>query len=881
MRKNPSGYIVADPEFYAPLETCTDQGEPFRPARIPDGWRSRSSGLWTVWHRDGLGGVEDGWKVHVSARPDRLAEVLDATARVCFAQGVPFKHLASRLFHLCTHYPHGSRAQNGKFIAAYPPDVPTARGLMERLSEELDGEEGPFILTDRRFGTSRTVHYRYGAFVHRPRTRGDGTSFSLVRDGHGRLVEDRRGVEFHLPEGITDPFVTHRGNGSGRQAAAADAGSARTAAPDDAGADGPPVFNGFAFEGAIRFSNAGGTYRGRETSTGRTVFVKEARAHCGVLDDGSTAPENLRREWETLRRLHALAPGLAPEPRGHFQVWEHHFMVTELVPGVPLSRWLNTAHPMLSPPVRREELRRYYQRCLRIISAVERAIERLHAVGYLFGDVSPGNVLVDEDDQARLVDFGAARSVDEPPSSVGTPGYTPPPGMAVDDPAVKDDYGVSALAHLLLGPLRHEARRNPHILAHQHHELSRYAPVPKPLWDRATRYDRPRGTAELPGPEEVATEPERHLAGLRDGVADALVAMADADHVTRMFPTIMEGYALNTLCVAYGAAGVLHALRRAGRPAPDGVLERLRKDALAAEDLPPGLYAGTAGIARVLADHGLLTEAVDLLGRADRHPLTRECATLFGGAAGVAMAHLAVHGHTGDPRHLDRALGIAAGLPPDDLLRPHLGPDDATGLLHGRCGIALMLQQLAAVTGDTSHLARGVRLLHAELDRACDPDAPTLTFPVSASDSRRMAYLSCGSAGMVHTVTRYLGVLDDDRLAEALPRLLAPLRLTFTVMPGLYQGLAGRGFALAEHAALTGDQESRRAAVRVGRALFKYVIPHPTGVRVLGDQSLRYSAELFSGSAGVLLFLSDLLDPEPDALFTVDALAARPAPTPA
>ncbi|GAA4666490.1 class III lanthionine synthetase LanKC [Streptomyces chumphonensis] len=873
MKKNPFAYVVADREFYAPLESATEPGDPLRPAAVPDGWEGTVSGPWTVWRRAAHHGAEDGWKVHVSARPDRLVPVLDTVARVCFAHAVHFKHLSGRSFHHWTHAKQASRVQNGKFVAAYPPDAPAARRLMEHLSAELEGEEGPYILTDRRFGTSRTVHYRYGAFVPRRRVRPDGTTRYLVRDGHGALVEDRRALGFFLPDGLTDPF---RPTGPRRAARARrPEGSART--------DQPPTFGGFAFEEAIRFSNAGGTYRGRDVATGRAVFIKEARAHCGVATDGTTAPQALDTEWETLCRLHRDAPGLAPRPIERFRVWEHDFLVTELIDGRPLSHWMSGTSPLLRVTATRADVLAYYERCERIVAAIEGALTDLHAAGYLFVDVSPGNVLIDRDDRVRLVDFEAARPVGSAFTPLGTPGYSPPPALRGDDPTVYDTYGLCALTHLLLGPLQQVARRNPDALTHQHAELARSAPVPRPLWDRVTRYHRPRGRSPLPGPEEVAADPLTHLTALRDGVGDALLAMADPAHPGRVFPTIMEGYQTNTLCVAYGTAGVVHALSRAGRPLPEGVLHRLREDALGAADaLAPGLYVGTAGIARVLADHGMLTEATDLLAAADRHPLTADCATLYGGSAGLALAHLALYGHTRDPHHVDRALALVHALPRDDgALAERLGPDGATGLLHGPCGVALLLQQLAAVTGDTAHLARGVRLLHAELDRATDPGAPDLTFPVSAADSRVVAYLFSGSAGLAHTLDRYLGLVDDERLTDALPRLLAPLHLLTTVMPGLYQGLSGYGLVLADHARLTGDPVSRAAAVRAARGLFKYAIPHESGIRFLGDQSLRYSADLYSGSAGVLLFLAQLLAPRPDALLTVDALAAPSALTPA
>nr|BFE70241.1 hypothetical protein GCM10020092_035420 [Actinoplanes digitatis] len=336
------------------------------------------------------------------------------------------------------------------------------------------------------------------------------------------------------------------------------------------------------------------------------------------------------------------------------------------------------------------------------------------------------------------------------------------------------------------------ADRHPGVLAHAYRDLSELAPVPPALWRRATRYRAAGAAGTEPTPRQVADDPARYLRELRDRTADALVAMADLDHPDRVFPTIPQGYASNTVCLAYGTAGVVHALRRLDRPLPPGLLERLRRDALAgAADLGPGLFAGTAGIARVLADCGLTEEAGTLLAAADRHPLTASSATLFGGSAGVALTHLALFGHTGDERHIDRALALAGALPADDdLLTDLIGADDATGLMHGRCGIALMLAQLAELTGEVRLADRAVRLLHAELDRAIDPDAAGLLFPVSAGDRRALPYLFAGSAGMVFAATRVLRASPDERLAAALPRLLAPLRLTYTAMPGLCQGLA-------------------------------------------------------------------------------------------
>lgn len=355
--------------------------------------------------------------------------------------------------------------------------------------------------------------------------------------------------------------------------------------------------------------------------------------------------------------------------------------------------------------------------------------------------------------------------------------------------------------------------------------------------------------------------------------------MAEPDHPARVFPTVPEGYTTNSLCVAYGTAGVLHALRHAGRPIPGELLDRFRRDALDARDtLGPGLHVGLSGIAWVLADLGLTEEAAELLDRAQRHPLTATDATLAGGSAGVALTRLALFGHTGDDRHITAAQALVAALPPDAILTGHLGADAATGLLHGRAGVALLLQQLAEVTGERAPLARGLRLLHEELDRATDPAAEGLAFPISDTDQRSVPYIFSGTAGFTHAVTRYVRATGDERLTAATPALLATLNTRFTVMAGLYQGLSGLGLMLSEHGRLCDDAAARQAAFGVARGLFKHAVPHPTGVRFLGDQLLRHSGELWSGSAGVLLFLTQLLQPRPDPFFTVDALTGTSTP---
>ncbi|MFF6836484.1 class III lanthionine synthetase LanKC [Streptomyces sp. NPDC012438] len=842
------GEALADQEYFLPLPSAADPGPRFAPGEVPPGLRGSAQGLWTVWAGSRTGFPEQGWKIHVSARLDRAQHVLDRVAGICFSEGVPFKHLSARLFFLFLHHKHAARTQAGKFCTVYPPDTTTARRLLERLRDALDGEEGPYVLTDRRFRDSRTVHYRYGSFDGvRSRLRADGTREGTIRDGSDREVVDSRLPAFHLPAGITDPFVEQ----------------------EEESHAGPILIRDYEVTRAVRLSNAGGTYRARDRRTGRTVFLKEARAHNGLVFDGTDARQRLRHEHDVLRELHAAAPGVGPEPLDHFTEWEHDFLVTEYVAGQPLVGWLSRSSPLARADRTAESVAAYYEACRRLLAMLDASLERLHGAGYRFGDLNLGNVVVTPSGGARLVDFEAASALSAAPCGIGTPGFTPPPGLrrTDTDPLLQDRYGTSAVALAFLAPFNEVAEHAPANLVLLRRDLADVAP-PQDLWRRATAFhlpeDRTRnenGPDRPPSPTEPETDPHGCLTRLAEEVTAGLLEMADVDRPEWAFPPSPEAFRTNNVCLAHGTAGAVYALHRTGTEVPEEIRERLRRDALALRGaLPPGLLVGSAGIARVLADLGRLDEAVDLLRDADGHPLTASCGTLAGGRAGVGLGWLALHRLTGENRHLERAVAAGEGLLRVPDLPAVLGEHDARGLLHGRSGLALFLHRLARDTGEARFLEAGRLLLHQELDRTFALEDGALSISDDARLTRAMPYLATGAAGLATVLTRYVTTTSDERCAAALPRLVTGIRVSCaTKEAGLYRGLAGLTWFLAEHAGLTGTDTARHDAVRAATGLLKYAIPYRRGVRFLGAGSQRFTADLSSGGAGVLLALHRLL----------------------
>jgi serine/threonine protein kinase len=851
-------YLVADEDYYAPWDSV-DPGSRYYAEPLPDGWTKRDGGVWTHWAPDGSVLPDTGWKVHVSSSLANAQAVLTVVAAACAESRIQFKHLAGRRTFLLMHGKHGTRVQAGKFCALYPQAQQDALAIMQRLETDLSGISGPYVLTDRRFGASESVSYRYGAFRGRTRIDGDGYQVHTMLGPDGQEIDDERKPQFHLPPGMSDPFRDETATVK---------------------AKGPVTLRGFRFEKVLQHSNAGGAYR-FASEQGEPVFIKEAKSHNGYTEDGADAKTRLNAECLTLRAIHSREPGLCPKPIELFQHWEHTYLITEWIPGSSLFQWMVTNNPALHIEPAVVAFAEYYRRSLAVLDQLDEQLRQLHELGFVFVDLSPNNVFVDDDDRVRLIDFEAVQPIRAVRTVMGTPGYQHPDArtIAKHDPEELDRYGLSTLALLLLFTVHEAAERHPPVLDHLHADLAEVTPVPPRLWQWATSFRKPAEDLGLPTPQAVRDDTLGSLRWLADQTADALAAMAQPDHPLRVYPTNPLGYQTDTRALAAGTAGVLHALHRAGRACDPVVVRRLRDEALAAVDTSaPGLLFGSAGVACVLAELGEVDAAETLLAAAATHPLNSTAASLGGGAAGTAMGLLIHHHRNGEQHWLDLADRLLQRLPEGEELTAQLSVPKPSGLVGGRTGVALAHYYLYRATGDSRLFDRGLRLLRDELSYAESPlPADGLRMHPSHADPRVYPYLFVGSAGYAAVLSRYLAHRPDAEFEgsdltsdEALQRSLHSCRVRFTAFPGLFPGLAGLAAVLAGAGRRLDRPDLIEAAHISARGLFRYAVPHKNGVSWLGEPGQRLSADLWSGSAGILLAIQQLIDPGPGLLDVLD-----------
>ncbi|WP_169983989.1 serine/threonine-protein kinase [Microbispora sp. H10836] len=163
----------------------------------------------------------------------------------------------------------------------------------------------------------------------------------------------------------------------------------------------------------IAAGGMGEVWRADDELLGREVAIKLLGRH--VADD-ATFRDRFRSEARITAAL--TDPGIA-------QVFDYGetdglaYLVMELVRGEPLSAIL-TRNGVLGPDV-----------TLDIVQQTARGLYAAHRAGVIHRDVKPGNLLVTEDGQVKITDFGIARALEAAPLTatgliLGTAQYVSP-----------------------------------------------------------------------------------------------------------------------------------------------------------------------------------------------------------------------------------------------------------------------------------------------------------------------------------------------------------------------------------------------------------------------------------------------------------------------
>ncbi|MFC4535037.1 class III lanthionine synthetase LanKC [Sphaerisporangium dianthi] len=872
-------YCLADPLFYDTLDNQRTKYPDFPIASkdVPVGWQHRATDTWLHYGPEDLSLPLQGWKIHISARLDDAEKTLATVWDYCVGRRLSFKFLRGPRVVMMLNSKYAERGSSGKLVTIYPADEAELELVLKELDELLHGVRGPYILSDLRYGDG-PLYVRYGGFAERYCLTGNRERVLAIADADGALVPDRRGPSFSPPSFVTLPdFLKPH----------LEARNAVTFA-------GRP----YEIEKVLHFSNGGGVYKARDTRTGRAVVLKEARPHAGLDAAGRDAVARLGHEADILRRLEGL--DVVPALYDYFTLGEHHFLVQEFIDGTTLSQESVHRHPLTRATLTPEDAAEYTEWALDMLARVDRAVTALHGRGVVFGDLHPFNVLV-EDDRVVLIDFEVASLAENKARpTLAHPGFCPPSdrvGIAADRYAlacmrlnlfapmstvliplqrakvihlaelVRDTFPVphafveEAVRTILGGDPGHAAPAS---------STAQEAPAPEPPASAAPTGTTPARTAspahDLNAMSRLPMPGRASWTSVRQAARRAILASVTPERDDRLFPgdaaQFQPGGGLN---LANGAAGVLYALAETGAGRFPEYEAWLRERAMAPKPgTGLGFYDGLHGVAYAFEALGRRQDALELVTLCLRERWEQLGQSLYAGLSGMGLNLLHLGETTGDRELTATALQIV------DMVAARLGAVDSVaevsgggnphaGLMRGSSGPALLFLRAYETTGDTALLEHADVALRQDLRRCTRRSDGQLQVQQSW---RTNPYLDEGSAGIGVVLARYLAHRDDEDFRQALSDIGPVATLDYYVQSGLFAGRAGMIAALTLGLRPGVDRDSPEVAGQIAR-LGWHAMPYGGGLAFPGNQLLRLSMDLATGTAGVLLALGAVLHDRP------------------
>ena len=650
-----------------------------------------------------------GWKLHVSARPGTLGDTLDRVLPVLAGVSCDFKVARSpeKLAELNSGDLDAGAV--GKAITVYPqPDEVVPLG--HRLAEALAGLAAPRIVSDRQVRRDAPVYYRYAPFAPQYRVDENGDFELIIVGPDGEHLPGAAGPEFSCPPWASDPFRPQSGVPDSPQAA----GSDTVEAPARL------IGNRYRVTSGVARGPRGNVYRA-EDADGRPVVVKEARAYVGENAEGWDLRMYLRNDLRILKALDGVA-GI-PTPIDHFRHGEDEFLVMTDAGSLDLNRFVGERGRFTENGGDRD-LTALAGRLLEVLDAV-------HARGVVVRDFSPKNVVLGEDGRCTLIDFGNSRY-----EGLQLPGWSrgySVPGQQADRPSEPADDYFSLGATLFfsatgMNPIMIDSdparnvERTLMCLARMFPGVTTGVIGLLPRLLSLDAEERVAAAADMRADvrSDVRAERAGRTASRSDGVrfSGALLSQV-LDHTTRVCVRFAEGLmdgpadartsSPPVTNVYGGSAGVgMELLHHPEAKTVAADLARWTARLMPPTALPPALYFGRTGTALFLAA-ARLTAVPEL---PDPGPIVlsgEQRADQAHGVAGIGAGRVSLAALEQDPRHLEVAAECARLLVSGEVTdsKDAVAPAQAgsgvnveMAFAHGAAGCAEFLLSYHEATGD-------------------------------------------------------------------------------------------------------------------------------------------------------------------------------------
>ena len=202
----------------------------------------------------------------------------------------------------------------------------------------------------------------------------------------------------------------------------------------------PRDFAGFELEEEIGRGGMGVVYKARQKELDRSVAVKM------ILDSHLASEDHVRRFHEEARAAARVEHSNIVHIHEVGQWNDQHYFVMEYIKGASLAE--NVAQGPIAP-----------EQAAVLVQRVAGAVDHLHRQGIVHRDLKPSNILIDEDGEPHVTDFGLAKVFQKGGLStatgviVGTPSYMAPEQASGNSDLLgpkSDVYSLGAILFELL-----------------------------------------------------------------------------------------------------------------------------------------------------------------------------------------------------------------------------------------------------------------------------------------------------------------------------------------------------------------------------------------------------------------------------------------------
>lgn len=842
-------YLLTDDTFYASLDRYTPTSELLEIVKtnVVNG-SINPKGIWcsvNYYHIN----IKQGWKIHVSATLKNYKDILKVVSNYCENKKINYKYNSDTSMFLYMNSKTTNRGNCGKFITIYPQDDSHFLTVIEDLYKELRTFDGPYILSDKRYKDCRVLYYRYGEFIGLRELNFKNEFDSFIFNIYGEKVKEIRKPYFSLPKGINN-IIEEENEG--------------TTESDEA----ILLNNRYEVRKALHLSSSGGVYLANDINSDEKVILKEARPYTSINFPGIDAIQLQQNEYEKLSYLNSKSNN-TPEVYGIFKQWEHSYLVLENIEGIDLGTFITSKNPLLGFNMNEKKISKYNVELKKIWINLIKGIKELGDLGVTLNDLSPANVIIKNDNSVILIDFENATYEDEASLGIETVGFR----------NYKKSSRFEQLSYLLFASifpvtaiLENDCTKFTDFLDYLRSEGVISEEAANFIYQ--LHYANTLDDEFINNIEDITNiikvkpkgyhPSEINLSQLIRKVSSPLLSY---NYDNSIFPGDILAYETNVSNLAYGVSGLFYALNSIGISTNENQFFELLTNTKLTH-INGNLITGASGIALSLYSGNHIEEASEFLSHAQCHHLNEHSLDLSYGLAGIGLTSLKAYKLTLEKNHLNYSIECAYKIikkfNESEQNYPPINQNGEKfiGLGAGYLGISLFLYYIAEETGVKKFHEVAEELITISLDKLEYTDGKILGFirgDISKEESVYSPYIYDGLAGLGAVLIR----INYQKYKKLIKEIAYSILGNLTAQTSYMRGISGIGDFLLDYYILSGDENIKEELTRICRFISTFLI---SDKYLPGEQLYRNSFDLFTGSAGVLLFLTRLNEIQKDNL---------------